>query len=149
MTSGFWMASSKRSSAEPLSARTTCETPRTARASEAGDVPRRLKHGREHSWLARAKRGRVLCASKNNANEEGKSSVRTADETGRRRAFQRPHMCYANNIERHKRPDVPWERTRLVVAGHAIAVVSPARRSARLFLMVNGSMVNMYRKIMA
>jgi hypothetical protein len=54
-------------------------------------------------------------------------------------------MCYANNIERHKRPDVPWERTRLVVAGHAIAVVSPARRSARLFLMVNGNMVNMYR----
>jgi hypothetical protein len=86
---------------------------------------------------------------KNNANEEGKSTVRTADETGRRRAFQRPHMCYANNIERHKRPDVPWERTRLVVAGHAIAVVSPARRSARLFLMVNGNMVNMYRKIMA
>ncbi len=74
---------------------------------------------------------------KNNANEEGKSSVRTADETGRRRAFQRPHMCYANNIERHKWPDVPWERTRLVTEGEAIAVTIPARRTARLFFAVN------------
>jgi hypothetical protein len=77
---------------------------------------------------------------KNNANEEGKSSVRTADETGRRRAFQRPHMCYVINMyrERHKRPDVPWERTTFVIAG--IAMVSPARRTARLFLAVNLNM---------
>ena len=59
----------------------------------------------------------------------------TADETGRRRAFQRPHMCYANNTERHKRPDVPWERTTFVIAG--IAMVRTARRTAGLFLAVN------------
>ena len=68
--------------------------------------------------------------------------MRTADETGRRRAFQRPHMCYANNIERHKRPDVPWERTRpLIDEGAAIAVMSPARRNERLFFTLKLSMM--------
>ncbi len=60
VTSGFWMASSKRSSAEPLPARTTCRTPRTARASEAGGVPRRLKHGRRYPSPSNDIRGKYL-----------------------------------------------------------------------------------------
>jgi hypothetical protein len=126
VTSGFWMASSKRSSAEPLPARTTCETPRTARASEAGGVPRRLKHGRRCPSPSNDIRGKYLERQPQRSRPSPRGLAATE-------MLRDQYVQIAAQVA-----DVPWERTTFLIAG--IAMVSPARRTARLFLAINLNM---------